>query len=135
LKELCAQKINAKIPKTIELSNTVSAILMGNLPPKLPDPGAPLISIQVGDFKISKAFLDLGASVSILPRSIYDQYDFGPLRRAHTTVVLANKTPRLPRGMVTDVIVKVDNFYYPVDFLVLDYKTSEVVDQQTVILG
>ncbi|KAI3811114.1 hypothetical protein L1987_20831 [Smallanthus sonchifolius] len=74
---------------------------------------------------MNKALLDLGASVSILPGSLYDQYDFGPLRRANTTVVLADLTPKLPRGIARDVIVKVDQFYYPVDFLVLDYVQSE----------
>ncbi|XP_076897061.1 uncharacterized protein LOC143550262 [Bidens hawaiensis] len=78
---------------------------------------------------------DLGASISILPGSLYDQYDFGPLRAAATTVVLANQTPKLPWGMLHDVIVKVEDFYFPVDFLVLDYVSGERSKQPTVILG
>ncbi|XP_076895296.1 uncharacterized protein LOC143547869 [Bidens hawaiensis] len=76
---------------------------------------------QVDDFKMTRALLDLRASISILPGSLYDQYDFGPLQAAATTVVLADQTPKLPRGMLHDVIVKVEDFYFPVDFLVLDY--------------
>ena len=79
--------------------------------------------------------MDLGASVSILPGSLYDQYEFGPLQSSNTTVVLADLTPKLPRGIVTDVIVKVDDFYYPVDFLVLDYVSLDRTKQPTVILG
>ena len=103
----------------------MNAVLLGTLPPKLQDPGAPIISVQVGEFKIKRALLDLGACVSILPGSLYDQYDFGPLKRVETTVVLADLSHKLPRGIVRDVIVKVDEFYYPVDFLVLDYSSAE----------
>ncbi|KAI3676097.1 hypothetical protein L1987_85696 [Smallanthus sonchifolius] len=125
LKDLCTQKRHHKIPEKLDLNARVSAILTGSLPPKLQDPGAPIIYIQVGDFKMSKALLDLGVSVSILPGSLYDQYDFGPLRRANITVVLADLNPKLPKGIVHDVIVKVNQFYYPVDFFVLDYVQSE----------
>jgi hypothetical protein len=73
--------------------------------------------------------------VSILSGSLYDQYDFGPLQKADTTVVLADLTLKLPRGIVCDVIVKVEDFYYPVDFLVLDYVSVEKTKQPNVILG
>ncbi|XP_021986593.1 uncharacterized protein LOC110883035 [Helianthus annuus] len=135
LKDLCTQKRQHKVPKKVDLTDAVSAVLNGVLPPKLRDPGTPLISIQVGDFKMSRALLDLGASVSILPGSLYDQYDFGPLRRADTTVVLADLTPKLPRGIVRDVIVKVEEFFFPVDFLVLDYVSADKNNQPNVILG
>ncbi|XP_076953829.1 uncharacterized protein LOC143628028 [Bidens hawaiensis] len=59
----------------------------------------------------------------------------GPFKKADTTVVLANLTLKLPRGIVTDVIVMVEDFYYPVDFLVLDYVTADPKRQLNVILG
>ncbi|KAK1410576.1 hypothetical protein QVD17_37113 [Tagetes erecta] len=74
-------------------------------------------------------------SVSILPGSLYDQYDFGPLKKCNTTVVLADHSTKLPRGILTDVIVKVEDFYYPVDFLVLDYVSSNKNKPSNVILG
>ena len=87
LKDLCTQKRIHKIPKKIDLTENVSSILSGSLPPKLQDPGAPIIPIQVGEFKMTRALLDLGASVSILPGSLYDQYKFGhkdyPVRCLH----------------------------------------------------
>ncbi|XP_076958465.1 uncharacterized protein LOC143634196 [Bidens hawaiensis] len=84
---------------------------------------------------MTRALLDLEAGVSILSGSLYDQYDFGPLRKADTTVVLADLTLKLPRGIVTDVIVMIEDFYYPVDFLVLDYVTVDPKWQPNVILG
>ncbi|MCQ7285339.1 hypothetical protein NP026_23570, partial [Salmonella enterica] len=69
------------MPKRVDLTGQVSAVLNGELPPKLQDPGTPLINIQVSNFQMAKALLDLGAWVSILPRGLYDKYDFGPLAR------------------------------------------------------
>ncbi|KAI3712080.1 hypothetical protein L1987_70629 [Smallanthus sonchifolius] len=87
---------------------------------------------RTGEIKLDRALLDLGASVSIIPGSLYDQHDFGPLQRVNTMVVLADQTPTHPWGIVKDVIVKVNEFYYPVNFLVLDcVKNTE----PTTILG
>ncbi|KAI3803239.1 hypothetical protein L1987_31388 [Smallanthus sonchifolius] len=135
MKEMCTQKRHNKVPKKIDLTGQVSAVLSGEIPPKMEDPGTPVISVQVGDFEINRALLDLGASVSILPGSLYDQYDFGPLKKADTTVVLVDLTPKLPRGIVENVIVRVENFYYPVDFLVLDHVSAGSSKQPMVILG
>ncbi|XP_076907774.1 uncharacterized protein LOC143564355 [Bidens hawaiensis] len=104
LKDLCTQNRTYKMPKQVDLTANVSSVLTGILPPKLQDPGTPIIPIQVGDFKMTRALLDLGVGVSILPGSLYDQYDFGPLRKADTTMVLADLTLKRPRGIVTDVI-------------------------------
>ncbi|XP_035842040.1 uncharacterized protein LOC118488794 [Helianthus annuus] len=135
IKELCTQKRQQKVPKLVDLKERVSTVLKGDLPPKLQDPGTPFINIQVGNFQTARALLDLGAGVSILPGGLYDQYDFGPLKRVETTVVLADLSHKLPRGIVRDVIVKVDEFYYPVDFLVLDYSSADPIQQQNIILG
>ncbi|XP_076887973.1 uncharacterized protein LOC143538261 [Bidens hawaiensis] len=113
------------MPKHVDLTANVSSILTGILPPKLQDPRTPIIHIQLGDFKMTRALLDLGAGVSIFPGSLYDQYDFSPLRKANTTVVLADLTLKLPWGIITEVIVMTEDFYYPVDFLVLDYVTVD----------
>ncbi|XP_021994174.1 uncharacterized protein LOC110890831 [Helianthus annuus] len=135
LKELSIEKRYNKLPEPIDLVSHVSAVLSSALPPKAQDPGDPLIPIQIGTFEFEKALLDLGACVSILPGSLYDQYDFGPLKKFDTPVVLADQTPTHPRGMVEDVIVKVDDCYYPVDFLVVDYVGCVEDTQPIVIFG
>ncbi|XP_076884679.1 uncharacterized protein LOC143533944 [Bidens hawaiensis] len=135
LKDLCTQKRTHKLPKQVDLTENVSSVLTGILPPKLQDPGTPIIHIQVSGFEMTSALLDLGAGVSILVGSLYHQYDFCPLRKADTTVVLTDLTLKLPRGIVTDVIEMVKDFYYPVDFLVLYYVTIDLKRQRNVILG
>ncbi|KAD2171598.1 hypothetical protein E3N88_41700 [Mikania micrantha] len=99
------------------------------------DLGAPIIQIQIGEVKTNKALLDYGASVSILPGNIYDQYEFSPLHPVDITVVLADSTCRRPRGMLVGVAVKIREFCYPEDFLVLDYEPITKKEQPTVILG
>ncbi|XP_021998222.1 uncharacterized protein LOC110895248 [Helianthus annuus] len=135
LKELSIEKRHNKLPEPVDLISHVSAVLSSAIPQKAQDPGDPLIPIQIGTFKIERALLDLGARVSILPGSLYDQYDFGPLKNFDTPVVLADQTPTHPRGMVEDVIVKVDDCYYPVDFLLVDYVGCVEDTQPVVILG
>ncbi|XP_022019306.1 uncharacterized protein LOC110919343 [Helianthus annuus] len=132
LEELSNHKRRHKFPKHLNLTASVNAVLMGISPLKTQDPGTPVISIQIGDVKLDMALLDLGSCVSILPGSLYDQYDFGPLQKVKSTVVLADQTPIGLRGIIKNVIVKVGEFFYPVDFLVLDCAKNT---QPTVILG
>ncbi|XP_022030455.1 uncharacterized protein LOC110931366 [Helianthus annuus] len=97
--------------------------------------GAPIVPIHVGKLKIPHALLDYGASMSVLPSDLYDMYDFGPLEDIDTMVSLADESWRRPRGVVRNVMIRLGEFEYPVDFLVLDYATTEMASQQRVILG
>ena len=67
---------------------------------------------------MDKALLDLGASVNLLP--VYKQLGLGELKPTNITLSLADRSVKIPKGIVEDVLVKVDKFYYPVDFVVLD---------------
>ncbi|XP_021975437.1 uncharacterized protein LOC110870563 [Helianthus annuus] len=97
--------------------------------------GAPLVPIQVGKLKIPQALLDYGVSMSVLPGDLYDMYDFGPLQDIDTMVSLADESWRRPRGMVKNVMIRLGEFDYLVDFLVLDYVSTKTALQQRVILG
>ncbi|XP_035834136.1 uncharacterized protein LOC118482656 [Helianthus annuus] len=97
--------------------------------------GASLVPIRVGKLKIPHALLDYGASMTVLPGDLYDMYDFGPLQDADTMVSLADESWRRPRGIVKNVMIRLGEFEYPVDFLVLDYAPTKLATQQRVILG
>ncbi|KAM0057420.1 putative aspartic peptidase domain superfamily [Helianthus debilis subsp. tardiflorus] len=129
------EKRHNKLAEPIDLISHVIVVLSCALPQKAQDTGDPRIPIQIGKFKIKRALLNLGACVSILLGSLYDQYDSGPSKKFDTPVVLADQTPMHPRGMVEDVIVKVEDFYYPVDFLVVNYVECVEDTQPIVILG
>ena len=87
---------------------------------KYKDPGSPTISVNIGRTCIDKVLLDLGASVNLLPYSVYKQLGLGDLKHSNITLSLADRSVKIPKGIVEDVLVKVDKFYYLVDFVVLD---------------
>ena len=76
------------------------------------------------------------ASVSLLPYSVYKQLGLGELNPTNMTLSLADRSVKIPKGIVEDVLVKVEKFYYPVDFVVLD--TEQIVsgpNHVPIILG
>nr|CAN77576.1 hypothetical protein VITISV_010413 [Vitis vinifera] len=89
-------------------------------PVKYKDPGYPTISVSIGGTCVEKALLDLGASVNLLPYSVYKQLGLGELKPTSITLSLTDRSVKIPRGIIEHVLVQVDKFYYPVDFVVLD---------------
>jgi hypothetical protein len=73
---------------------------------------------------IERALLDLGASVNLLLFSVYLQLRLGELKPISVTLQLTDRSVRKPRGVVEDVLVKIDNLYYPVDFIILDIEPT-----------
>ena len=120
LKDLCTVKKGLGIEKKAFLTEQVNAIIQSKTPVKYKDPGSPTISVNIGGTPIDKALLDLGASVNLLPYSVYKQLGLGELKPTNITLSLADRSVKIPKGIVEDVLVKVDKFYYPVDFVVLD---------------
>ncbi|XP_059668727.1 uncharacterized protein LOC132313797 [Cornus florida] len=109
-----------EIFKQVRLTEQASAIIQHNTPPKFKDLGAPTISCVIGDNEIEKALIDLGFSVNLIPYSVYLQLGLGELKLTMVVLQLADKSVKQPRGIIEDVIIKVDKFYFLVDFLVLD---------------
>ena len=119
LKDMCIVKKGLGIEKKAFLTEQVSAIIQSKTPVKYKDPGSPTISVNIGACT-DKALLDLGASVNLLPYSVYKQLGLGELKPTNITLSLADRSVKIPKGIVEDVLVKVDKFYYPVDFVVFD---------------
>ena len=120
LKDLCTIKKGLGIEKMAFLTEQVSAIIQSKNAVKYKDPGSPTISVNIGGNYIDKSLLDLGASVNLLPYSMYKQLGLGELKPTNITLSLADRSVKIPKGIVEDVLVKIDKFYYPVDFVVLD---------------
>jgi hypothetical protein len=138
LKELCTQKRKTKnhTLKKVVLTERVSSLLKHSILPKFKDPGAPTISCTIGDHKIGKSLLDLGAGVNLLPYSVYLQLGLGELTPTTVILQLADRSIKKPRGIIEDVIIQVDKFYFPVDFIVLDTEPVPNPDKMIpVILG
>ena len=124
LKDLCTIKKGLGIEKKAFLTEHVSALIQSKYPVKYKDPGSPTIPVNIGGNCIDKALLDLGASVNLMPYSVYMQLGLGELKPTIITLSLADRSVKIPKGIVEDVLVKIDKFYYPVDFVVLDTEPS-----------
>jgi hypothetical protein len=124
LKDLCTQKRKSRnhLPMKVLLIEHVSSLIQHNTPPKIKDPGAPTISCIIGQKEIDKALLDLGAGVNLLPYSMYQQLGLEELKPTIMILQLVDRSIKKPRGIVEDVIIKVDQFFFLVDFIVLDTK-------------
>ena len=136
LKDLCTIKKGLSIEKKAFLTEHVSAIIQSKYPVKYKDPGSPIIPVNIGGNCIDKSLLDLGASVNLMPYSVYNQLGLGELKPTTITLSLADRSVKIPKGIVEDVLVKIDKFYYPVDLVVLDTEpSSNEPNHVPIILG
>ena len=86
--------------------------------------GSPTISVTIGGVLVEKVLLDLGASVNLLPYFVYEQLGLGELKPTSITLSLADRSVKIPRGIIEDVLVQIEKLYYPMDFVVLDTNLS-----------
>ena len=136
LKDLCTVKRGLGIEKKAFLIEQVCPIIQSKTPVKYKDPRSPTISVNIGGTCIDKALLDLGANVNLLPYSVYKQLGLGELKPTNITLSLVDRSVKIPKGIVENVLVKVDKFYYPVDFVVLDTEPIAVGPNHVpIILG
>ena len=90
LKDLCTIKRGLNVDKRAFLIEQVSSIIQCKTPVKYKDPGSPTILVNIGRTCIDKALLDLGASVNLLPYSVYKQLGLGELKPTNITLSLAD---------------------------------------------
>ena len=136
LKDLCTIKRGFNVNKKAFLTKQVSAIIECKTPVKYNDPGFPIVSVNIGGTCVEKALLDLGASVNLLPFSMYKQLGLGELKPTTITLSLADRSIKITKGTVEDVLIQVEKFYYPVDFVVLDTEPVAVgANHVPIILG
>ena len=136
LKDLCTVEKGLSINKKVFLTEQVSSIIQCKTLVKYKDPGSPIISVNIERNCIDKALLDLGANVNMLPYSVYKQLGLGEMKLTNITLSLADRSVKISKGIVEDVLVKVDKFYYPVDFVVLDTEpVAGGTNQVPIILG
>ncbi|KAL0438800.1 UNVERIFIED_CONTAM: Retrovirus-related Pol polyprotein from transposon [Sesamum latifolium] len=120
LKEVISNKRKWENGETVKLNEECSAILQNKLPPKLKDPGSFSIPCTIGEINFEKALCDLGASINLMPYSIFVKLGMHELTPTIVTLQLADRSIKYPRGIIEDVLVKVGKFVIPVDFVVLD---------------
>jgi len=102
------------------LNEERSAILLNKLPPKLMDPESFTIHYTIGNSFFEKALCDFGASINLMPLSVFRKLGVGEAKSTTVSLQLPDRSIKYPRGLIKDVLVKVDKLYFLVDFIVLD---------------
>nr|GFB03774.1 reverse transcriptase domain-containing protein [Tanacetum cinerariifolium] len=120
------KKILNNKEKLIELTKTPlnenwSAVVLKKLPEKLGDPGRFLIPCDFTGFDNCLALANLGASINLMPLSIWKKLRLPTLNDTKMILELADRTISKPTGVAENVFIKVGKFYFPVDFIILDF--------------
>ena len=127
MKDILSKKRKLGDYETVALSEECSAILKKKLPPKLKDPSSFTIPCVIGNALFERALCDLGASINLMPWSIFKKLNLGEARPTTVTLQLADWSLTHPRGIIEDVLVKVDKFIFLTDFIILDMQEDKEV--------
>ncbi|XP_028184838.1 uncharacterized protein LOC114371673 [Glycine soja] len=122
LKDLLTKKGKYIHSDNIVVEGNYNTIIQRILPPKHKDPGSVTIPCLIGVVLVGKALIDLGASITLMPLSMCRRIGELEIMPTRMTLQLADRSITRPYGMVEDVLVKVRQFIFPADFVIMDIK-------------
>ncbi|XP_070055980.1 uncharacterized protein [Nicotiana tomentosiformis] len=129
LKEILTNKRKIKETSVVTLTEHCSVILQNNLPQKCGDPGSFTIPCSLGTINFDESLCDSGASINLMPLSIYRKLDkeIGEIRSVPISLQLVDQMTLILEGIVEEMLVWLDKFVFPVDFIVVKMgKNKEV---------
>nr|GEY53271.1 reverse transcriptase domain-containing protein [Tanacetum cinerariifolium] len=109
------------------LNKNCSSVVLKKLPEKLGDPGRFLIPCDFLEFNNCLALANLGASINLMPLSIWKKLRLPTLNDMKMVLELTDRTISKPMGVVENIFVKVGKFYFPADFVVLNFVADPCV--------
>jgi len=127
MKKILRNKRKLEDHETVILNEECSAILLNKPPPKLKDPGSFSIPCTIENSYFKKTLCDLGASINLMPLSVFRTLGLGEPKPISVSLQLADRSIKFPRGVIEDVLVKVKKLYFPADFIVLDMEEDREV--------
>ncbi|XP_057734253.1 uncharacterized protein LOC130949596 [Arachis stenosperma] len=132
LKELINKKRCWDEKETVMLTQECSAVIQRGIPPKLKDPGSFVISCTIGKITLEKALCDLGASINLMPLSMMKKLAIEEIKPTRMSLVMADRSIKIPNGVMENLLVKVREFIFPADFVIMD---TEEEGNNSIILG
>jgi len=121
-------------PQTIQFVGRAAELMMGCMHmEKHTDPGNPVVSIQIGDVLVSNVLIDLGAAINVMSKQTMDQIGLVHIRPTPIVLELADRSKIKMEGVLDDVVISLDSWKYPIDFIVLQPKN--LVGGNPLILG
>ncbi|GJR50277.1 reverse transcriptase domain-containing protein [Tanacetum coccineum] len=127
LKELVSNKHKLGQISSAFLSDESTAMIQNKVPPKLGDPRSFLIPCNFSKAFSCNALADLGASINLMPYSIYVKLFLETLKPTKMSVRLADRSFQHPIGIAENMLVKVGKFTFPVDFVILEMEEDSKV--------
>ncbi|XP_070042626.1 uncharacterized protein [Nicotiana tomentosiformis] len=126
LKEILTKKRRIEETSVVKLTEHCSAILQNKLLQKCGDPGSFTISFSLGTLNFDKSLYDSGASINLMPLSIYRKLEneHGEIRSAPISLQLEDQKTIIPEGIVEYILVRVDKFVFSVDFIVVNMEEN-----------
>ena len=118
LKDVLNKKINLSDATYFSIYEEGAAIQVR--PTKRKDPGSFTLPCTIKNIKVGRSLADLGASINVMPHSLFEKLDIGELRPTEMILQLANRSMVKPRGVIEDVPIRVGPFEFPAYFIVLD---------------
>ncbi|XP_070011183.1 uncharacterized protein [Nicotiana sylvestris] len=117
--------------ETIKMTHQVSVIVHW-MDTKLEDPGVLTIPCTIGSEDFAKSLCDLGASINLMPYYVFKTLGIGQPRATSMILQMADRIMKRSLGIIDNVLVRVDKFILPADFVILD---CEVDYEVPIILG
>ena len=114
------------------LIKELNALVQQTLPQKKQDPGKFLIPCNIGTMTFEKALCDLGSGINLIPLSVMEKLGIFEMQAAKISLEMADKSMKQAYGLIEDMLVKVEDLYIPVDFIILDTGKDE---DESIILG
>ncbi|XP_016206556.1 uncharacterized protein LOC107646927 [Arachis ipaensis] len=132
LKGLINKKRSWHEKETIMLTQECNAIIQRGLPPNLKDPRSFFLPCTIGNITIKRALCDLGASINLIPYSMMRKLGIEEIKPTQMSLELVDKSLVFPKGVIENLLVKVDKFIFPADFVILDLGEE---GNKSIILG
>ncbi|XP_059301823.1 uncharacterized protein LOC132053735 [Lycium ferocissimum] len=110
IKDVVANKRSWTEFETVALTEECNSRVRSKIPPKLKDPGSFTILITIGNIEVGIALFDLGASINLMPTSVFRTLGLGEPRPTTITLQLTDRSLAYHDGIIEDVLVKVGPF-------------------------
>ncbi|XP_058732960.1 uncharacterized protein LOC131604545 [Vicia villosa] len=120
IKDIITKKRRFEDLEVVTVNSCCSAIIQRTPPKKESDPGKVTLPVTIGSVYVDKGLIDLGYSINLTPLSLVKRLGNIELKSTRMTLQLANKSTTHLIGIAEDSLVKVDKFFFPVDFAVID---------------
>ena len=127
IKDLCFKKSGRKKKeqKIVQVKGQLASLMSTNISmEKYIDPSVPLVTISINSFCIVNTLIDLGATINVMTMETLRNLKIYNIWPTHTILELADRSKVKPEHVVDDVVVSIDSWEYPVDFIILQTKSN-----------